>query len=93
MQLYDNLEQAMVEAKGIYPNLDYATGPAYHLMGFDIPVFTPLFVLSRITGWTAHIIEQQAANSLIRPMSKYVGPDQRSLPARRAESRFAAGSA
>ncbi len=48
----------MDEAKGIKPNLDYPTGPTYHLMGFDTPTFTPLFVASRITGWTAHIMEQ-----------------------------------
>jgi citrate synthase len=80
MSLYVNLEQAMVESKGIHPNLDYPTGPAYHLMGFDIPTFTPIFVMSRITGWTAHVMEQLAANSLIRPLSAYVGPEQRSTP-------------
>ncbi|KHL04719.1 bifunctional 2-methylcitrate synthase/citrate synthase, partial [Sinomonas humi] len=69
--LYDGLEQSMDEAKGIKPNLDYPTGPAYHLMGFDIPTFTPLFVASRITGWTAHIMEQLENNSLIRPLSAY----------------------
>jgi 2-methylcitrate synthase len=55
--LYNGLEAAMDEAKGIKPNLDYPAGPTYHLMGFDIPTFTPIFVASRITGWTAHIIE------------------------------------
>ncbi|MCU1494306.1 MAG: citrate synthase [Acidimicrobiaceae bacterium] len=80
MSLYANLEQAMIESKGIHPNLDYPTGPAYHLMGFDIPTFTPIFVMSRITGWTAHVMEQLAANSLIRPLSAYVGPEQRSTP-------------
>ena len=79
MSLYDSLERAMFESKGIYPNLDYPTGPAYHLMGFDIPTFTPIFVMSRITGWTAHVIEQLGQNSLIRPLSKYVGLDQRSI--------------
>ncbi|WP_077489590.1 bifunctional 2-methylcitrate synthase/citrate synthase [Sinomonas mesophila] len=77
--LYDGLEQAMDEAKGIKPNLDYPTGPAYHLMGFDIPTFTPLFVASRIVGWTAHVIEQLENNSLIRPLSAYNGPDERHL--------------
>ncbi|MCU1489553.1 MAG: hypothetical protein JWM85_958 [Acidimicrobiaceae bacterium] len=79
LALYRNLAGAMLEAKGIHPNLDYPTGPAYALMGFDIPTFTPIFVMSRITGWTAHVIEQAGANSLIRPLSKYVGPAQRSL--------------
>lgn len=80
MDLYDALRDAMIERKGIHPNLDYPTGPAYHLMGFDIPTFTPIFVMSRITGWTAHIIEQLAANSLIRPLSEYRGPRERPVP-------------
>jgi 2-methylcitrate synthase len=77
--LYDRLEQAMVAAKGIQPNLDYPSGPAYHLMGFDTATFTPLFVAGRITGWTAHVMEQTAANSLIRPLSAYSGPPERHL--------------
>ncbi|WP_423185033.1 bifunctional 2-methylcitrate synthase/citrate synthase [Arthrobacter sp. NyZ413] len=77
--LYNGLEQAMDEAKAIKPNLDYPTGPAYHLMGFDTPTFTPIFVASRITGWTAHIMEQLASNSLIRPLSAYNGVDERSV--------------
>ena len=79
--LYDGLEQAMDEAKQIKPNLDYPAGPTYHLMGFDTEMFTPLFIASRITGWTAHIMEQRAANALIRPLSAYDGPEQRELPA------------
>lgn len=78
--LYNGLEQAMDEAKAIKPNLDYPAGPTYHLMGFDTPTFTPLFVASRITGWTAHIMEQAASNSLIRPLSEYNGPDERHVP-------------
>ncbi|MEX0152918.1 bifunctional 2-methylcitrate synthase/citrate synthase [Microbacterium sp. LMI1-1-1.1] len=75
--LYDALESAFVGRKGIYPNLDYPSGPAYALMGFDTLTFTPLFVAARVTGWTAHIREQQASNALIRPLSAYVGPDER----------------
>ncbi|WP_114855021.1 bifunctional 2-methylcitrate synthase/citrate synthase [Brachybacterium sp. YJGR34] len=78
--LYDGLEQAMEEAKGIRPNVDYPGGPMYHLMGFDTEMFTPLFVAARITGWTAHIMEQRAANSLIRPLALYEGPEERSVP-------------
>ena len=63
----------MFAATGIKPNLDFPTGPAYYLMGFDIPSFTPLFVMSRITGWTAHIIEQAGSNALIRPLSRVFG--------------------
>ncbi|CEA07746.1 Citrate synthase [Arthrobacter saudimassiliensis] len=78
-ELYTALELAMAERKNILPNLDYPAGPAYHLMGFDTPTFTPLFVAARITGWTAHIMEQLEANSLIRPLSEYVGPEERHL--------------
>ena len=79
MGLYDGLEAAMGEAKNILPNLDYPAGPTYHLMGFDTEMFTPLFIAARITGWTAHIAEQRADNSLIRPLSAYSGPDERHL--------------
>ncbi|OBC03037.1 bifunctional 2-methylcitrate synthase/citrate synthase [Mycobacterium sp. 852002-40037_SCH5390672] len=79
LDIYEVLEKSMAETNGIKPNLDFPTGPAYHLMGFDIGTFTPIFVMSRITGWTAHIIEQTASNALIRPLSEYVGPPQRAL--------------
>ena len=69
----------MAERKDIRPNLDYPSGPAYHLMGFDTLTFTPLFVASRVVGWTAHIMEQRAANALIRPLSAYTGPQERHL--------------
>jgi citrate synthase len=80
VRMYDALEQAMENAKQIKPNLDFPAGPAYYLMGFDIPMFTPIFVISRITGWTAHVIEQLQANALIRPLSLYAGSAQRSVP-------------
>ncbi|WP_109829432.1 bifunctional 2-methylcitrate synthase/citrate synthase [Reichenbachiella versicolor] len=73
------LEQKMIKDKGIYPNLDFPAGPAYYLMGFDIDVFTPIFVMSRITGWCAHIMEQYADNKLIRPLSAYSGVEQRKV--------------
>jgi 2-methylcitrate synthase/citrate synthase II len=79
LALYDALEKAMDEAKGIKPNLDYPSGPAYHLIGFDTEIFTPLFVASRVTGWTAHVVEQLEANALIRPLSEYVGAEERHL--------------
>jgi citrate synthase len=79
LDMYNILEAEMFEATGIKPNLDFPTGPAYHLMGFDIACFTPIFVMSRITGWTAHIMEQAASNALIRPLSAYSGPEQRAL--------------
>jgi 2-methylcitrate synthase/citrate synthase II len=77
--LYDTLESEFVSRKGIYPNLDYPSGPAYNLMGFDTLTFTPLFVAARVTGWTAHIMEQLASNALIRPLSEYNGPDERHI--------------
>ena len=80
LALYENLAAAMDERKAIKPNLDYPSGPAYHLLGFDTLTFTPLFVASRVTGWTAHIMEQAASNALIRPLSEYVGVDERHLP-------------
>jgi citrate synthase/2-methylcitrate synthase len=78
-ELYETLETAMYSRKNIKPNLDYPSGPAYHLMGFDTETFTPLFVVSRITGWTAHIMEQLDSNSLIRPLSLYNGPNERHI--------------
>ena len=79
LELYVGLEAAMTERKGILPNLDYPSGPAYHLMGFDTLTFTPIFVAARITGWTAHIMEQLSSNALIRPLSVYNGVDERHL--------------
>lgn len=78
--MYDALERGMTERKGILPNLDFPSGPAYHLMGFDTPTFTPLFVAARVTGWTAHVMEQLDSNALIRPLSHYDGPDERHVP-------------
>lgn len=76
-EISEILEQTMIQKKGIYPNLDFPAGPAYYMMGFDIDIFTPIFVISRITGWCAHIKEQLAANRLIRPLCHYVGHAQR----------------
>ena len=76
-KIYDIIEKVMVERKNIYPNVDYPTGPTYHLMGFDTDFFTPIFVISRITGWSAHIIEQLSTNKLIRPLAAYNGSKHR----------------
>jgi len=78
-KIYDIVKNVMISRKDIYPNVDYPTGPTYHLMGFDTDFFTPIFVLSRITGWSAHIMEQHAANKLIRPLSKYSGEKHRKV--------------
>ncbi|RWR24255.1 bifunctional 2-methylcitrate synthase/citrate synthase [Agrococcus lahaulensis] len=80
LEMYTALEQAMADRKPIKPNLDFPSGPAYALIGFDVPIFTPLFVAARVTGWTAHIIEQRDNNALIRPLSAYSGPDERHVP-------------
>lgn len=77
MDISKILDETMVRKKGIYPNLDFPAGPAYYMMGFEIEMFTPIFVMSRISGWTAHIMEQNADNKLIRPLSAYSGSEQR----------------
>ena len=69
----------MIERKYIHRYVDYTTGPTYHLMGFDTDFFTPIFVISRITGWSAHIMEQHAANKLIRPLASYKGSQHRKV--------------
>ena len=78
-KIYDIVEKVMIKEKNIYPNVDYPTGPTYHLMGFDTDFFTPIFVISRITGWSAHIMEQYAANKLIRPLASYKGNKHRKV--------------
>jgi 2-methylcitrate synthase len=78
-KIYDIVEKVMIKEKNIHPNVDYPTGPTYHLMGFDTDFFTPIFVISRITGWSAHIMEQHAANKLIRPLARYKGSKHRKV--------------
>lgn len=82
VDMYDIMAKTMEENTSIKikPNLDFPAGPAYHILGFDIEFFTPIFVMARITGWTAHIVEQNENNSLIRPLSAYNGEEQRSVP-------------
>jgi 2-methylcitrate synthase len=79
LEISQKLEKVMVTEKAIYPNLDFPAGPAYYMMGFEIEMFTPIFVMSRIAGWYAHILEQNTDNKLIRPLSAYVGVPQRSV--------------
>lgn len=79
LDIANKLEETMVREKGIYPNLDFPAGPAYFMMGFEINMFTPIFVMARITGWCAHIMEQAADNRIIRPLSDYVGPGEREV--------------
>jgi len=73
----ERVEQVMRREKRLFPNLDFYSASAYHLCGIPTSMFTPLFVVARITGWAAHIIEQRADNRLIRPNADYIGPDPR----------------
>ena len=78
-QIYEILEKEMIARKNIHPNVDFPCGPTYYMMGIDIDFYTPIFVISRITGWSAHIMEQHASNKLIRPLSKYKGNEHREV--------------
>ena len=68
------LEELMMREKGLYPNVDFYSASTYYMMGIPLDLYTPIFAVSRITGWTAHILEQYADNKLIRPRADYVGP-------------------
>lgn len=70
------IEEIILQEKGLYPNLDFYTAAVYKLLSIPIKLFTPIFVLSRLTGWTAHIIEQQENNKIIRPGTEYIGPEK-----------------
>jgi 2-methylcitrate synthase/citrate synthase II len=71
------IEQVLAQEKNLFPNLDWPAGRLYHAMGLEVPLYTPFFVASRVTGWCAHIIEQLDKNRLIRPRARYVGPGVR----------------
>jgi citrate synthase len=67
-------EQIVMAEKGLYPNVDFYSASVYYYLGIPVDLFTPIFAVSRVAGWTAHILEQQADNRLIRPRARYVGP-------------------
>jgi len=73
----ERIEKIMWDEKKLFPNLDFYSASAYHMCDIPIPMFTPVFVMSRITGWAAHILEQRSDNKLIRPTSEYIGPAKR----------------
>jgi citrate synthase len=72
------VERVVKEQKGLNPNVDFYSGSTYYSMGIDPDLYTPIFVVSRVSGWTAHILEQQSNNRLIRPRAEYMGPRQAS---------------
>jgi citrate synthase len=76
-QTAEIIENVLAEEKHLFPNLDWPAGRLYYALGLDIPLYTPIFVMARVAGWSAHFIEQHENNRLIRPRSRYVGPDVR----------------
>lgn len=68
------IDRTMWDEKKLFPNADFYHAPAYHFMGIPIPLFTPIFVCSRVAGWTAHVLEQRSDNRIIRPSAEYTGP-------------------
>jgi len=73
----ERIENVMKREKNLFPNLDFYSASTYHFLGIPTMMFTPLFVMSRVAGWAAHIIEQRVDNRLIRPSAEYVGPEPR----------------
>ncbi len=74
IEILERLRELMFAEKKLYPNVDYYSGSAYYLMGIPLDLFTPIFAVSRISGWTGHVLEQYANNRLIRPRAEYTGP-------------------
>ena len=73
------IEELMWEEKKLFANADFFSGSMYHFMGIPTPLFTPIFVLGRVSGWSAHVMEQRSNNKLIRPNADYIGPAPRAF--------------
>ncbi len=80
-EMSERIEKLMLEKKGMYPNVDFYSASTYYLMGIPLDLYTPIFAVSRISGWTGHILEQYGNNKLIRPRAEYIGKrDQKYVP-------------
>jgi 2-methylcitrate synthase/citrate synthase II len=77
------MERILAAEKNLHPNLDWPAGRLYHALGLQTPLYTPFFVASRVTGWSAHVIEQLEHNRIIRPRARYTGPEERAVPVSR----------
>jgi len=73
-EISQKIEETIKREKGMYPNVDFYSASTYYMMGIPLDLYTPIFAISRISGWTGHILEQYANNKLIRPRAEYVGP-------------------
>ena len=75
----DIIERVVLAEKGLHPNLDWPAGRLYHSLKLEVPLYTPIFVMARVAGWSAHVIEQLDHNRLIRPRARYIGPAPRAV--------------